>query len=117
MAITDLDDDNKGIMEEDSSYTFRQLMDKLYIEGDIILTIPAAEEEALRNGLIMRKSKDNKQSKAKGLLPHTGVLTFNSYPVKDGAGKEIPGQVCVRVILGERKSINVIKMEVPSNDL
>lgn len=118
MAHTKNDDDlNPGLVEETSSYTFRQLIDQLYMEQDLILTVPKEQEASLKQGLIIRKSKDNKRSKSLGLLAHEGTLTFKSYPAKDEAGNDSNKLVCVRITLSERKSINVVKMEVPTNDL
>ena len=116
MAIQ-LASDDASLIEEDSTYTFRQLMDKLYIEGDIILTVPDSQVESLKRGMIMRKSKDNRSAKTAGALPVASSLKFNVYPATAEDGKVIVGQTCVRVSLDDRKGINVIKMEVPTDEL
>lgn len=111
-------EDNDEFQEEDSSYNFRQLMDSLIIHKELIITVPSDQAQALRDGLIMRKSKDNRRTKSQGLIPADDVLSFTSYTPKDKVtGKNIEGQIAVRVKLGPKKSVNVLSMEVPDNEL
>lgn len=112
----DIADDSEEFLDEDSSYNFRQLMDTLVENKDIIVTVPTEQVVALRAGLIMRKSKDNKKASRSGLLPNDEVLSFLVYPAKDkDTQKELVGQTCVRVKLSAKRSITVIGIEVPDN--
>lgn len=111
-----LDEDDDGFLEEDTTYNFRQLMDMIVLNKDVIFTIPSDQEEPLRAGLIMRKGRDNKMAIRRGLLPIDEVLSFNSYPAKDPTTKkQIKGQVCLRVKLAPRKSVTILNVEVPDN--
>ena len=115
--MNSLIEEEDDFLEEDTSYNFRQLMDMLTESKDIILTIPSDQEDALRSGLIMRKSKDNKKAVRSGLLPLEEVLSFLSYPAKDKkTGEIILGQTCLRVKLAPKKSINILSIEIPDND-
>lgn len=109
-----LEDDE--FLEEDTAYNFRQLMDMIAESKDVILTIPCDQEEALRSGLITRKSKDNKKAVRAGLLPVEEVLSFVSYPAKNKeTGEIIVGQTCLRVKLAAKKSVNILSIEVPDD--
>ena len=50
----------------------------------------------------------------KGVEPAKETLAFNTYPAKDSQGKEVDGIVCVHIMLKERASVQVLKMEIPS---
>ena len=115
-APIDFPDDDEEFLEEDTSYNFRQLMDMLLANKDIILTIPSDQEEALRSGLITRKSKDNKMAMRKGLLPMDDVLSFISYPAKNKqTGEILAGQTCLRIKLAAKKSVNILSIEIPDD--
>lgn len=104
-------------MEDSENYNFRQLMDTLYETKDIIVTIPEGQEQELRDGLQDRKAKDNVRLKKEGILPITDTLNFLGYPAMDKNGKVKEGQVCVRIKLLPRRSVDIISMEIPSDDL
>jgi len=102
--------------EEKVPYSFDEILTVLNIEKELILTIPADQEDELRKGLQARKSKINQGLKNKGMEPPKETLTFNSYPAKDSQNKVVDGIICVKVFLKERASVDIIKMEVPSKD-
>lgn len=105
-------------MEEDNLYNFRQLMDTLVIHKELIITVPTEQVKQLKNGFIMRKSKDNKLLQRKKLIPDDEVLSFATFPKKEeGTLKIVEGQTCVRVKLGPRKSINVLDIKIPDNEI
>ena len=103
--------------DEITEYNFRELLDALNEYKDLILTIPSDQVTELRDGFQARKSKDNYAMKKKGVLPPPEVLDFTIYPARDSNNVEIEGQTCVRVKLLPRKSIDIIKMEIPSGDI
>ena len=114
-ASKEIEDDD--FVDEDSSYNFRQLMDALTANKDLIITVPSDQVDMLKAGLIMRKSKDNKIASRRNLIPSDEVLSFKIYSARDKETKEvIEGQHCVRVKLSARKSITVLEIEVPDND-
>jgi hypothetical protein len=103
--------------EESNAYTFRQIMDTLLLQPELIVTVPTSQVEALKSGLVMRKSKDNRKAIRCGLLPEERILSFTDYPAVDKDTKEkIPDQTCVRVKLVDKKSVNIIAMEVPDDE-
>lgn len=115
--MIDKDLDTEDLPEEDNSYTFRQIMDTLLMQNELIVTVPTKQVAALKAGLVMRKSKDNRKAVRSGLLPTDRVLSFNDYPALDKETKKpIEGQTCVRVKLIDKKAINIIALEVPDNE-
>lgn len=117
----DEEEDAEGFVEdageENNAFSFRQLMDAIYEHKDIIVTIPADQEEALRSGLAVRKSKDNAKYKRAGITPSSETLSFLSYPAKDENGKEMEGAVTIRIKLGPRKAINVLALTLPDDSI
>ena len=111
-------DNDELLPEEDNSYTFRQIMDTLLMQNELIVTVPTGQVAALKAGLVMRKSKDNRKAVRTGLLPTDKMLSFSDYPAVDKATKKpIPDQTCVRVKLVDKKAINILSLEVPDNEL
>lgn len=113
---TDNTVDEDDFKEEDSSYNFRELMDCLYADKDLILTIPADQEQLLRAGLIIRKAKDNAKLKSADVKGDGDVLSFLSYPAKDKTGAERPDIRDVRVKLAPKKSVTVLEMRRPNDE-
>lgn len=109
-------DDDDAFKEENEQYNFRELMDQVYQNEDIIFTVPDDQVELLRGGLITRKSKDNAKAKSAGLPSDNKVLSFLSYPAKDKKGKLIPGASDVRVKLGPKKSVVILEIRIPSDE-
>lgn len=102
--------------EESSAYNFRELLDLLNESKDLILTIPADQLEELKEGLRTRKAKDNYGMKRRGIPPPQDALSFVDYPATDEAKNEIEWQRCVRVKLIPRKTVDILKVEIPSSD-
>lgn len=108
-------DDEDLFQEEGTQYNFRELMDQVQKETDIIFTVPTAEVPELKAGLITRKSKDNAKLKASGLITDNMVLAFLVYPAKDKEGKEIDGVSDVRVKLRPKKGVTILAINVPDD--
>jgi len=117
-------DPNEGIEDEDlfqeedgegTSYNMRELMDQVYQNNDIIFTVPTDQTELLKKGLIVRKGKDNQKLTKAGLKPDGLVLSFIVYPHKDN-GKEVEGLSDIRVKLGPKKSVNIVKIHIPADE-
>lgn len=108
----------ENLVEEDNLYAFRNLMDTLVLHKELIITVPSEEVDKLKKGLIMRKSKDNGLLKKQNLIPDEDVLSFTTFPKLDEVTKKpVEGQTCVRVHLGPRKSVTVLNIQVPDNEL
>lgn len=105
------------LIDEDNSYNFRQLMDALTLNGELIVTIAEDQVGALKAGLIMRKSKDNRKMVRSGLIPLEKNLSFFVYAAKDKNGKTMDGIVSVRIALADKKTIDILSIEVPDNEL
>jgi len=110
-----VDEDSFTEDEEELSYSYREIMDMLVEKRDIIITIPTIELDALKKGLYTRKGKDVQKLSRAGIKPGNEVLSFLTYHPKDAEGNEIMEELCVRVRLGARKSVTVLKIEVPDD--
>jgi hypothetical protein len=107
---SELDEDN--FQEEDSQYNFRELYDMVLSakDNDIIFTVMPDEVDALKSGLIKRKSKDNIKMKDSGLTIDNRVLSFLVYE-----SKKNPEAVDVRVHLRPRKGVKILDVAIPDD--
>jgi hypothetical protein len=115
-----LETEDEDLFQEEgdgTEYNMRELMDQVYKLKDCIITVPSDQVPLLKQGLITRKGKDNAKAKSGGLLPDQSVLSFLAYPAKDSKGKELDGITDVRIKLGPKKSVSVLEIRVPSDDL
>lgn len=103
--------------DEGTSYNFRELLDSVIQMTEVIFTVPSDQVHALKTGLTTRKSKDNQKLTNAGLPGDNNVLNFKVYEAKDKDGAVIPDQMCVRVKLAPRKSIQILSMTVPDDQL
>jgi hypothetical protein len=112
-GLTDIDDDS--FQEENTEYNFRELYDQVLQLKDCIITVPSDQVAELKQGLIIRKSKDNAKLVKSGLLPDNLVLAFLAYPAKDKNGKEIDGLSDVRVKLRPKRGVTVVDIRIPDD--
>ena len=112
------DDIFEEVIEDDpTAFSPRALLDEVMKLEDIIVTIPATELNKLKNSLMKRKARDNAKMKSAGVPIDTRVLSFNDYPALDAEGKPREGLLDVRIKIGERKSLTVLEIRKPSDDL
>lgn len=107
-GLEDLDD--QFVEEGDNEYTMRELMDQVYELKDCIITVPSDQVETLKQGLIMRKGKDNAKLKRNDITTTPDVLSFLVTPSKE------PGYSDLRVKLAPKKSVTVKEIRVPSDE-
>jgi hypothetical protein len=105
------DVDDQFVEEGDNEYTMRELMDQVYELKDCIITVPSDQVEILKQGLIMRKGKDNAKLKKNDITTTPDVLSFLVTP-----NKTEQGYSDVRVKLAPKKSVTVKDIRVPSDD-
>lgn len=85
-----------------------EIYNELLACGELILTIPAEEEERLRKGLASTKAKQNAKLKEAGLATDNTVLSFTSAP-----SKEHDGAVQIRITLAARNGIKILQKQYP----
>lgn len=115
-----LDGVDEDTFEEEgdgTEYNFRELMDQIYHNPDCIITIPNEQINLLRQGLIVRKSKDNFKMKRAGITADTRVLSFLIYPAKEKDGTDSITNSDVRVKLAPKRSINIIEIRMPDDEI
>lgn len=114
-TITDLDDMADGpiepfVLEQDTEYTFSELLNLLQQHTEIILTILPAQEESLRQGLTVRKSKEKKKLKDAGVPVNNETLEFVSYK-----SKTVPRALDVHIKLVKPAGIKILGMKLPDD--
>lgn len=102
LSLEDLDED------QPSTITPSELYNELMTCNEIILTIPAEEEDKLRKGLASAKAKLNTKLRDSGLGTDNTVLSFQSSPSKD-----FEGAVQIVITLAKRSGITVLAKEYP----
>lgn len=103
--------------EEETNLSLADIYNQLQVHGELIITIPADEEGILRKGLAGVKAKQNMKLKASNLPIDTATLSYTVLPKKDAAGKEVPGQVDVQILLSKRTQITVLGIKKPDMEI
>lgn len=106
-----------GDTDEADSMSLTDIYNMLLASSEIILTIPAEDEERLRKGLASVKAKSNKKMQAEGLLVDKGVISYSTTPAKNAEGEPIPGAVSVLITLGNRGTIRVFEVKLPDDSI
>lgn len=117
-VVTPSDVIEDDLFEEESDgteYNMRELMDQVYANRDIIITVPTEQVSILKQGLITRKAKDNVKLKGSDITTIKDVLSFLSYPHKKGE-TVVEGYTDVRVKLGPKKSVQVLEIRIPNDE-
>lgn len=101
-------------LEEDvEEYTLDKIYEDLVLAGELILTIPAVDEQRLRRGLAVIKAKEKKRAEKEGVPQDPMTLEFT---VHEGA--DVPEfAVQIRVTLRGKNTIKVYKKTVPDDDM
>lgn len=107
MDPTDLTD---FIEDDDGHMSYQRLYEAVQERGELIITVDAANERAVRTGLSMRKARETAKLKNAGIDPGEEVLSFTVTPVKDD-----PAKINIQITLGARKNIRVYSMKVPDD--
>ena len=108
-SIPSLDDE----LPEQGSMSLTEIYNQLLSYNEIILTIPAEEEERLRKGLASVKAKATKKMQDQGLPLDKAVLAYQVTPTGD-PNKNI---INVQITLGSRNAITVLAMTLPDNEI
>lgn len=102
-----------GIIEQEAApLSLLEIYNQVLANSEIILTIPAAEEHALRTGLAGVKAKQNAKLKASGLQPDTSTLSYNVTP-----SKASEGAIDVHIVLSKKQTITVLSVRLPDDEI
>ena len=71
---------------EGEELSYAELLAHAILNGEIVITIPAEEEERVKNGLKNYKSKQATKQKEEGIPVDSSILIFTSIPSKEFAG-------------------------------
>lgn len=104
-------------VEETNSMSLTEIYELLLATGEIILTVPAQEEDRLRKGLASVKAKSNKKLLADGMPVDKSVISYSCTHAKDSKGFVIPGATAILITLGSRSSITVLDLKLPDDSI
>ena len=107
-ALDILDDD------EDNAMSFRQIMNMLMAEKEIIITIHRDSIPQVKRNLTSLKSRDASKLKDNGLDPGDEVLSYGELQPAPDQDKD---DVRLHIKLGRRKNVLIKKIERPDNEL
>ena len=98
--------------EEGEELSYAEILAHAVLNGEIIITIPAEDEERVKNGLKNYKSKQATKQKESGQPVDTSVLIFTSIPSKDFAG-------CIDMSIQSknRGTIRVRNLRIPDDKI
>ncbi len=103
----------EDILDDDvTPLSLTEIFNEVVAKDEIILTIPAAEEAALRQGLAGVKAKQNTKLKSAGLQPDTATLSFRVTP-----HPTITDAIKVHILLSKKQTITVLAMELPDDKI
>ena len=105
------------VLDETTPMTLTEIYNQVMANDELLLTIPADEEQALRTGLAGVKAKQNAKLKASGLQPDKSTLSFVVTPVKGKDGVVIPETIDVHIVLSRKQTITVLAMKLPDDQV
>lgn len=100
------------VLEEDTEYTFSELLALLQQHKEIIITIDPRNETALKQGLTVRKSKEKAKLKASGIPVANDTLAFNSYK-----SKKVRGAMDVHIRLEQPAGVKILGLTLPDDSI
>lgn len=106
-SIPSLDDE----LPEQGSMSLTEIYNQLLTYGELILIIPAEEEDRLRKGLASVKAKATKKMQDQGLPLDKAMLSYQVTPAKEA------GTINIQIVLGQRNNITVLGMTLPDNEI
>lgn len=95
--------------EED--ITYEEILANLYLNDELIITIPAEQEVQVKTGIKNCKTRQNKKQIAEGMPADQNTLEFLTFP-----SEEFEGCIQLKVILKARPTIRVKKIVIPSDN-
>lgn len=105
-------DTSPPVLEDEvTPLSLTEIYNQVLADNEIILTIPAGEEQMLRTGLAGVKAKQNAKLKSAGLQPDSSTLSYSVTP-----HKTMPDVVEVHIVLSKKQTITVIAMRRPDPD-
>jgi len=107
LDVLDADDEEDGQVSIASIYSF------LYQNEDIIITIEATEEEAVRRGLSLEKHRQQKKLKEVGAPDDQRTLGFLSLGVVKGTE---PVQIRLQIWLRKKQKVKLHNMIVSDKE-
>lgn len=106
--LTDLDG------EDDNAMSFRQIMNMLIENGEVILTLAKDDVPQVKRNLTSLKSRDAMKLKNAGLEIGNDVLSYIELLPKSG---QADTDVRLHIRLGPRKNVLVKHIELPDDSL
>jgi hypothetical protein len=94
--------------DEDSEYSYEELMTSAILNGEIIITIPQEMEDRVKVGLKNFKARQAKKAQEEDLPIDRSLLNFDSTISED-----YPDCIDLRIILKKPSTIKIKKIVIP----
>lgn len=107
-------DDTTSSIEDNGEITFENLYSFLLSNEDIIITIDADNEEAVRRGLSVVKHNYTKKLRNAGEKPEEKVIKFQ---IVEKLEETDPPQIRLQIWLTKRSSVQIHRMVVSDKGL
>lgn len=104
--------DSPAIEDEPNPLSLTEIYNTVLAHDELIITIPADQEQALRTGLAGVKAKQNAKLKASGLTPDTSVLSFVVTP-----HATVQEAIDIHILLSKKNAITVLAMRIPDDTI
>lgn len=93
---------------EEEEFSYQELYESTILAGEIIVTIPASEEEKTKVGLKNHKAKIAAKAKEDDMPVDRSLLNFSSQPSED-----YPDCIDLRIVLKRPATVKVMKIVIP----
>lgn len=99
-------------LEEETGMTLHDLYAELILKDELIITVPTADIDSIKAGLISVKGKENSKLRSKGMPVDNSKLTVTLLPAKEDTQA---GFTRVHLVLAKRKTYHIAKIETPDD--
>lgn len=104
--------DQQVNVDDDGQITHEALWANLVLNSEIIITCDLAMVTTIKNGLKNVKARQASAQRQDGLVPISGVLSFDTKP-----SESIPGAIDLRCILTNKSTVKIHGIRIPDNEI
>lgn len=97
---------------EEQELSYAEILASAILNGEIVITIPAEDEDRVRNGIKGYKNKQATKLREEGQPVDSASLLFSSIP-----SKEFQGCVDMSIQYKVRGTVRIKNLRIPENDL
>jgi hypothetical protein len=106
------DQQEVSITDEEGSLSYDQIWSNLIVNEELIITVAPEDVAKLKTGIKNTKARQSASSKAQGLLPISGVISFI-----ENSSMTIQGAIEVTITLTAKGTIPILAMRIPDREI